>query len=401
MQRSVKLQSGTKTALLFGAGYCALHLAPQLQSAGYSLFATVRDSQKTAFLRARGIEPIKFTGKINPSLRRVLGDAELILSSVPPLRGGVDPILSALPSSPDVLAPQVKWAGYLSATSVYGDRAGQWAFEDELLRPSTARGRARIEAALAWLETGWPVHVFRLAGIYGPKIGGGTSAVTRNPLERLQKGKARAVVKPGHIVNRVHVDDICSALMGSLAAPNPMRVYNIADGHPAPPQDVLNFGARLIGAPLPPEVAVSDPRVSDMARSFYKDNKRVDISRARTELGFAPRFESYRKGLLSLMRGNSSDHVYLAGHITVPAKARRDVLALLPQHIRLTRREAGCLRFDVTQDTKQPSRFHVIEVFSSPAAFDAHQRRSRDSAWARATENCPRDYVIAGHNAAG
>ncbi len=302
MQRSVKLQSGTKTALLFGAGYCALHLAPQLQAAGYSLFASVRGSQNNATLRKRGIEPIKFTGKMSPALLAVLEAAELVLSSVPPLRGGVDPVISALPASADTLSPRLKWAGYLSATSVYGDRGGQWAFEDELLRPSTARGRARVEAELAWLETGWPVHVFRLAGIYGPKIGTGRSAVTRNPLERLQKGTARAVIKPGHIVNRIHVDDICSALMASLAAPNPMRVYNIADGNPAPPQDVLNFAARLIGAPPPPQVAVSDPSVSEMARSFYKDNKRVDISRAKAELGFTPRYPDYTSGLRSLLQ---------------------------------------------------------------------------------------------------
>lgn len=308
MQRSVKLQSqrtapqvGEKTALLFGAGYCALHLAPQLQAAGYRVFATVRNAKKNAVLRQRGIEPIKFVGAVSVELRAVMQHAEIILSSVPPLRDGSDPILNALSGELQTLAPNVKWVGYLSATSVYGDRGGQWAFEDERLYPSTNRGRARVEAELAWLETGCPVHVFRLAGIYGPNLGEGYSAVTRNPLARIKEGHARAVIKPGHIVNRIHVDDITTALMNSLARPNPMRVYNIADGYPAPPQEVLNFGARLLGLPLPPEVSVRDASVSDMARSFYKESKRVDISRAQRELDWSPKYADYKIGLRALL----------------------------------------------------------------------------------------------------
>jgi len=404
MQGSVKLQSyskGQKTALLFGAGYCALHLAPQLQAAGYRLYATVRDSKKNAFLRRGGIEPIKFSGEMNDTLRSVMKRAEIILSSIPPMRDGTDSVISALRDKPKKLAPKLKWAGYLSATSVYGDRSGQWAFEDEVLKPSTKRGHARVEAELAWLETGWPVHVFRLAGIYGPKIGpkskNSRTGVTRNPLERLKGGKARAVIKPGHIVNRIHVADICAALMSSIENPNPARVYNIADGNPAAPQEVLNFGARLLGLPLPPEVDVADPSVSDMARSFYKDNKRVDISRARTELGFVPVFYSFRQGLLNLAQAEYPKRVYLGGHIIVPERARAAVAEALPEHIRLTRQEAGCLRFDVERDPQDETKFHVVEIFKSPAAFAKHQARAGMSAWAAASEGCPRDYVVSGN----
>jgi len=405
MQRTVKLQSeskaglpafarGEKVALLFGAGYCALHLAPHLQERGYRVFATVRNTKKDAWLRRRGVEPIGFTGSLTNGLSAVLKRSELIVSSIPPLRDGIDPVLSVLGGSFEALAPNLKWTGYLSATSVYGDRRGQWAFEDELLFPSTARGRARVEAELAWLETGWPVHVFRLAGIYGPQIGSGESRVTRNPLERLQNGKARAVIKDGHIVNRIHVDDITAALLTSIAKPNPARVYNIADGHPAPPQDVLDFGARLLGLPLPPRVSLSDPDVSDMARSFYKDNKRVDISRAKAELNFAPQHKDYRLGLISLAQSKHPNYVYLAGHITMPECERAHVLQALPHHIALSRAEEGCLRFDVTQDEADASKLHVFEIFKSQESFDAHQARREGSAWVKASKNCPRDYVV-------
>ncbi len=407
MQRSVKLQSesaasglafkrGEKTALLFGAGYCALHLAPHLQDMGYRIFATVRQGKKNAWLRRRGIEPIKLTGEVTEPLRAILRRAEVLVSSVPPLRGGTDPILMSLGEDYKKLTPKLKWAGYLSATSVYGDRGGQWAFEDELLKPSTARGLARVEAELAWLETGWPVHVFRLAGIYGPQIGGAKTGVTRNPLARLKDGRARAVIKEGHIVNRIHVNDITAALLASIARPNPTRVYNISDGHPAPPQDVLEFGARLLGVSLPPQVSVDDPTVSDMARSFYQDNKRVDVSRAKTELDWLPRVQDYRQGLVTLAQSEHPDQVYLAGHMRVPESERSAVLSALAHHIAQSRAEAGCLRFEVTQDETQPSKFHVFEVFKSQKLFDLHQERSRESLWAKASKNCPRDYVIKG-----
>ena len=407
MQRSVKLQSettpsafvlrrGEKIVLLFGAGYCALYLAPHLQDMGYRIFATVRNGKKNAWLRRRGIEPIKFTGEVKEPLRSILRRAEILLSSVPPLRGGADPILMSLGADYKKLAPKLKWAGYLSATSVYGDRGGQWAFEDELLRPSTARGRARVGAELAWLETGWPVHVFRLAGIYGPQIGGAKTGVTRNPLARLRDGRARAVIKDGHIVNRIHVEDITAALLASIARPNPTRIYNIADGHPAPPQDVLEFGARLLGVLPPPQVSVDDPSVSDMARSFYQDNKRVDVSRAQTELDWLPSLKDYRHGLIALAQSQHPDQVYLAGHMRVPESERSAVLAALSNHVALSRAEVGCLRFDVTQDETQPSKFHVLEVFASQQSFEVHKERSRESPWAAASKNCPSDYVIKG-----
>ena len=71
-----------------------------------------------------------------------------------------------------------QWVGYLSSTSVYGNKNGQWVFEDELLYPSTSRGKERLNAEIQWLEIGAPVHIFRLAGIYGP---------SRNNFQKIKK----------------------------------------------------------------------------------------------------------------------------------------------------------------------------------------------------------------------
>ena len=293
MAASVKSQLD-RSALLLGVGYTARALVGPLKSAGYKVAGTTRSAEKARLLGGKlGIPIHPFSGQISDPLRRAMQSANIVISSIGPSDEGDDPVISSLPIPSTDMFPNAEWAGYLSATSVYGDRGGRWVFEDEKLYPATRRGRNRIEAELAWMESGLPVHIFRLAGIYGPDLFG----QSRNAFARIKAGKARAVVKSGHVVNRIHVADIASAVMASIDRPNPMRVYNIADGHPAPPQDVLDYAADLIGAPRAPRVDHDDAKLSDMARSFYRETKRVDSGRARTELEWAPKYQTYKEGL--------------------------------------------------------------------------------------------------------
>ncbi len=279
MQSRIKHQQG-KIALL-GAGYVARALIPTLGKMGWEIIATTRGGQNFS-----GCETYAYDAEdgISGTLKTALRGCTAIISSIPPKRDR-DPVVKDL-SRLDLQS--VEWAAYLSATSVYGDRAGQWAFEDELLFPTLKRGRRRVLAELDWLESGLPVHVFRLAGIYGPG---------RDPFDKILSGAAKVIEKPGHIVNRIHVEDILAALLSSMKNPNPCTVYNIADGHPAPPGDVLDYAAQLCGAPKPPRYALDKADISDMARSFYAETKRVAIDRAASELGFVPKYPTYREGL--------------------------------------------------------------------------------------------------------
>ena len=295
MPRRIKSQS--QIALLLGAGYTAKAMITPLLARGYNIFATTRSPEKASALKTLGVTPIIYNGHLNVALQGSLGDAEIILSSIPPHDDG-DPFLNGLPKTLAGLTPKARWIGYLSATSVYGDRQGQWAFEDELLYPLTRRGKNRAQAELQWLESETAIHVFRLAGIYGPG---------RNGFKRLRQGKARAVIKDGHVVNRIHVDDIVTALLTSIDKPDPLKIYNLADGHPAPPQDVVNFAADLIDVPRPPQLHHDTADISDMARSFYTETKRIDISRAKQELGWEPKYNNYRLGLMATLRAEGSD----------------------------------------------------------------------------------------------
>ena len=390
MPRRIKsqLDKNARTALLLGAGYCAKAMITPLLERGYTVLATTRSPDKAAQLKNFGVTPILYNGHLNAAMQKNLADADIILSSIPPNDNG-DPFLNDLPKAFLNYVPKAQWIGYLSATSVYGDRKGHWVFEDELLRPLTRRGKNRAMAELQWLESETPVHVFRLAGIYGPE---------RNGFDRLRQGKSRAVIKDNHVVNRIHIHDIVSALLASIDRPDPLKIYNIADGNPAPPQDVVNFSADLIEAPHPPQLTHDTADISDMARSFYTETKRIDISRAKNDLGWTPKYNNYRQGLMATLKAERGEvqSVYLSGYIDVPEADLKSVKLALHTHSRLSRQEPDCTNFRVWQDETTPTRFHVIESFASQVAFHRHQARMKNSEWAMASKNASRHYDIIG-----
>ena len=387
MPRRIKSQLG-KTALLLGAGYSAKAMINPLRARGYDVIATTRMPQKAEALRKMGVTPLLYDGDITAPLKECLAKADIILSSIPPSEKG-DPFLNQLPTPLLKMTKPKAWIGYLSATSVYGDRQGQWAFEDEPPRPLTRRGKYRADAELQWLETQTAVHVFRLAGIYGPG---------RNGFERLRQGKARAVIKAGHVVNRIHVEDIVSAVLASIDRPHPLKIYNLADGHPAPPQEVLNFAADLIDVARPVQLDHDTADITDMARSFYKETKRIDNNRARRELGWSPKYKNYRQGLMATLRAErgETEAVYLSGYIDVPQADLKSIKRALPTHIRLTQQQPDCTRFRIWQDQDLPTRFHVVETFMSSAAFKRHQDRMKNSEWALVSKNASRHYDVIG-----
>lgn len=190
-------------------------------------------------------------------------------------------------------ADHLDWVGYLSTTGVYGDFGGAWVDETTPLNPSTKRGQMRLAAEQDWSGiAGLPLHIFRLAGIYGPG---------RGPFAKVRAGTARRIIKEGQVFSRIHVDDIAQVLRASIARPNPGAAYNVCDDDPAPPQDVLSFAADLLGMPEPPEVAFEEAELTPMARSFYAENKKVRNDRIKDELGVALLYPDYRHGLRALL----------------------------------------------------------------------------------------------------
>lgn len=283
----------------FGLGFSAQVLAARLKAKGWGVIGTARTMRKAADLAAQNYDLHLFDGTAPLADASVMAPATHLLISVPaddaPDSQWGDPVLRWHGADIAKL-PNLKWVGYLSTTGVYGDRGGEWVDEQSELRPTQARSKRRAKAEAGWLDLwrkqGVPVHVFRLAGIYGPG---------RNQLEALRRGMAKRLVKPGQVFCRIHVGDIASVLEASMAKPNPGAIYNVADDEPAPPQDVVAHAAKLLGMAAPPEEPFDAAKLTPMAASFYGDNRRVRNERIKRELGVMLRYPSYREGLKALL----------------------------------------------------------------------------------------------------
>jgi hypothetical protein len=278
---------GMKHLLCFGFGFSAEALAHKLDPIEWSVTGTSRSTDGVAAINAQG-----FNGVLFSELQTIPESVTHIVTSVPPSEDG-DPVLQRFGDELAGRAKSFEWVAYLSTTGVYGDRGGDWVDEESALQPNTDRGQRRVDAEAAWQQIdGLPLHIFRLAGIYGPG---------RNAFESLKSGKAQRVIKQGQIFSRIHVEDIAGVLLASINKPNPGRIYNLADDEPCPPQDVIAYAAELLGLPIPPDVPFEDAKLSAMAKSFYADSKRVSNAQIKNELGYELEYPNYRVGLKALL----------------------------------------------------------------------------------------------------
>lgn len=276
--------------MIFGQGFTASAYRATRSATAGEVDATRR--------RADGEANLGFDGlSASPALRKALAAADHLLVSIPP-QGDTDLVLAHFSRE---LAARPRNIVYLSTIGVYGNHDGEWIDESAELRPSNARTRARVRAEQGWLDLaqhGAAVSILRLSGIYGPG---------RSALEAIRAGTARRIIKPGQVFNRIHVEDIARAIAAAFATPSGLGIVNVTDHEPAPPQDVVAFAADLLGVAPPPELAFAEANLSEMARSFYGENKRVSNRKLREKFGVTLRFPTYREGLRSLAAALSKD----------------------------------------------------------------------------------------------
>ncbi|MFA7306329.1 MAG: SDR family oxidoreductase [Hyphomicrobium sp.] len=278
----------------FGLGYSAGVLSRRLSEKGWSISGTATTSDKAELLKQNGYEAFVFDGRTrDPAIVEALGKATHVLLSIPPGDDG-DPAFRIY--GRDIASsPSISWIGYFSSISVYGDSKGEWVDETTPPEPVTERGKRRLDAENAWVElgreSGKTIIVLRLPGIYGPG---------RSAIDQLRAGKARRIFKPGQVTNRVHVDDIATTTEATLGLPAGIHVFNVTDDLPAPPQDVIAYGAEILGMPCPPATDPSDASLSPMARSFYAESKKVSNNRMKDELGVKLAYSTYIEGLKAI-----------------------------------------------------------------------------------------------------
>jgi len=281
-----------KKILLLGYGYVARRLSRLLRSDGWTIEGTIRDPAKSTALEKGGVAPVVWAdGALDG---QAIDRADAILISTPPDEDGC-PALAA--SRERILARKGPpgWIGYLSTNGVYGDYGGRWIDETAALLATSARARRRIEAEEKWRAlagaAGAPLTIFRLPGVYGPG---------RSALDTVREGRAQRIFKKDQVFSRAHVDDIAGAIAASIKSPNAGELFNIADDEPAPPQDVIEFACKLLGVEPPPLTPIEDANLSDMAKSFYADNKRVSNKLMKERLIPALSCPTYREGLKAI-----------------------------------------------------------------------------------------------------
>ena len=287
----------------FGLGYSSGVVAGRLAQQGWRITGTSTRAEGAAQITANGYTGLVFDGTAaSEEIAKQLRDATHVLLSIPPEADG-DPAF--VRHSEDIrVSCSVNWVGYFSTVGVYGDAQGGWVDEETQAKPGSERGKRRLAAERQWLglarDAGKHAAVFRLPGIYGPG---------RCALDDVLDGTARSIIKPGQVFNRIHAEDIASAVIAAIKRPHPGRIYNVTDDEPGPPQDVVNFAAQLLERPQPPSMdfatAELSPILSPMARSFYSENKRVANARMKAELGISLKYPNYREGLRAILRSSA------------------------------------------------------------------------------------------------
>lgn len=276
---------------MFGLGFSGLEIAKLAKAAGWTVAGTCRTPEKIAELARQGIEAHLFDGTATLPADAV-GRASHVICTIAPGPDG-DPVLA---TSAHRLR-DARWLGYLSTTGIYGDQGGDWVDEDMPPRPAKPRSIRRLAAERAWqamgMEVGAAVDIFRLPGIYGPG---------RSAIDQIRAGTARRIDKPGHVFSRIHVADIAGTVLMAITHSGAGAIYNVADDLPAAPGEVVAYACELLGMPVPPAIPweQASAGMSDMARSFYAENRRVRNDRIKKELGVVLRYPTYRDGLRAI-----------------------------------------------------------------------------------------------------
>jgi nucleoside-diphosphate-sugar epimerase len=277
----------------FGMGFSSLATARavhQIIDDDIPIFGTTRTEDRLEALAESPYRLHLFDGEspgktLVPDLKR----ATHVVLSIPPTEAG-DPALRMHRADLDA-APDLEWLCYFSTVGVYGDFGGAWIDESAPTRPINQRSAHRVEVEQHWrdyaAERNVPLLILRLAGIYGPG---------RSAFDKLREGTARRIVKPNQVFNRIHVEDI--GRVTALAAQRKLAgTFNLADDEPAPPQDLIEYAAKQMGVPVPPDIPYDDANMTAMARSFYSDNKKVSNTAIKGALGIDLLYPTYRAGL--------------------------------------------------------------------------------------------------------
>ena len=219
----------------------------------------------------------------------------LFLNSIPPTEHG-DIVINNLKENILKNNEKLRWYGYFSSTSVYGNYDGEWVDENSRLLPKTSRGILRRKSEINHIELfrlhSLPIHIFRLPGIYGPG---------RSVFDKVRNGQLTEIIKKDHFFSRVYVEDIASAIKKSFNNPTPGEIFNLSDDMPCQSREIVRYAASLIKISNIKTISYDDPKLNEKTRSFYFDNKRVRNLKIKKILDWTPKYGNYKLGLKRIL----------------------------------------------------------------------------------------------------
>ena len=191
--------------------------------------------------------------------------------------------------------PKLEWIGYLSATSVYENNPDLWIDEEA----ETLENSSRKKAEDLWRATSLPMHIFRLAAIYGMK---------RSAIEQIKEHRARRIYKKNQVFSRIHVDDIVQVLLASINNPCTGEIYNLADDFPCSNMEVVEYGCDLLKAPYPELEYFETASISEQMRSFFLNSRKISNRKIKQKLGISLKFPSYKEGLEAIKKEYNNEY---------------------------------------------------------------------------------------------
>lgn len=285
------------TPLIAGCGYVGRRLARLLIARGERPVALVRTQRSADELGRTGIAPVAsdLDRPIDEPPAAAADGTVFYLVPPPGEAEDDDPRLRHFLKACEEAVP--RRLIYLSTSGVYGDCHGEWVDENHATAPISERARRRLaaeEIARAWCDArGIDIVILRVGGIYGPG---------RLPIDRLAKTTLiRAEEAPWS--NRIHVDDLVTALRAAARHGHAGAVYNIADGNPTTMTDYFNRVADAAGQPRPATVPLEQApqALSPAMLSFVRESRRLDITRMQRELRVTLKYPTLDDGLANAL----------------------------------------------------------------------------------------------------
>ncbi len=289
-----------KTLLIFGCGYTCQFLGRSLVAEGWNVIGTTRSRENAKKLLSAGIKPVLWDEE--DKIKDTIVSGCSVLNSIAPNFNG-DVVLDRFDDLMFNGNGRLNWLGFLSTTGVYGNRFGDWVDEESFTDTATLKGKLRLKAEDSWknfsLKYKIPLYVFRIGGIYGPE---------RNVFDRIKSGNVKKVNKKDQYFNRIHVEDIVGAVSKALEHPEREGTYNLCDDLPSKGGDVFDEATRLLNIPLLKDIEFEDADLSEAAKAFYLESKKVSNKKLKEKLGYSLKFPTYKMGLKAIFENKTNSN---------------------------------------------------------------------------------------------